>query len=540
MASGQDKNNAVFRLELALGLVLTLVLIGLHVTFLRHAGGLWRDEVQIVNLGNMTSFAELWEKSEHDSFPIAWPIVVRLWTALGFGKTDSGLRFLGMLIGLGIIGLQWWVARQFRVSVPFTMLILFALSPTVLVYADSLRGYGLGVLSMFFMVGAFRRMVEKPSRKRIGLALLAAVLAVQSMYFNAVLLFAAGTGGAAVALRRRNWRLVFSLLVVGTIAALSLLPYCDPLSRQYRWNAIVKAPVNYSWLFRIFTQAITASGDFMFFIWIVVFLVALFACSYRLWHVEPNKSDTHTDKALFLPSMMIVGIVSYAVFLRRSDLPTQVWYYVAIMGFLSVAMDVSIDLLISGNWIGRSIRMGAAMILAALVLPAAWKSAHVRFTNVDLIAAKLESVAGPKDLILFPRWWPGITFARYYRGKASWTTLPEIADMSVQRFDLLKKKMAEMDPIGPLHNKIIGTLASGHRLWVVGILPPLNPGEMPGQIAPLPAGPMEQEPYLTVWTRQTTWLLQQHIRKYTQVEVLCPDPVLPFENIPLYVAEGWN
>ena len=153
---------------MAVGLALTATLVVLHITFVRHVGGLWRDEVQIVNLGNMPTLAEMWDKNEHDSFPIAWHLLIRLWTKLGLGQTDFSLRCLGLLMGLGIVAVLWWVVRQFHGSAPLVSLTLCALSPTVIWFGDSMRGYGLGTLTMLFLFGAFWRMVESPTRGAPG------------------------------------------------------------------------------------------------------------------------------------------------------------------------------------------------------------------------------------------------------------------------------------------------------------------------------------------------------------------------------------
>ena len=530
---------------MAVGLALTATLVVLHITFVRHVGGLWRDEVQIVNLGNMPTLAEMWDKNEHDSFPIAWHLLIRLWTKLGLGQTDFSLRCLGLLMGLGIVAVLWWVVRQFHGSAPLVSLTLCALSPTVIWFGDSMRGYGLGTLTMLFLFGAFWRMVESPTRGCAGLALFAAVLAVQSMYFNAVLLFAMGAGGAAVAIWRRDWKLLALIAAIGITAALSLLPYLDPLSRQGRWSAVVKVPVEMGHLYAIFSQAITLYGSFMYWIWMGFPLLVVFACVWyckRTWSVRgaPRK-----ELIVYLPLLMLVGGSGYLYLLVKSQLPTQVWYYIDIMAFLAVVFDLGVDLLIAGHWIGRCVRMAVVAILVAIIVLTIWPLMHVRLTNVDLLAQKLESVAGPDDLIVVVRWWPGVTFNRYYHGRAPWTSVPELSDMSIQRFDLLKEKMAENEPIRPLWEKMAKTLSAGHRIWFVGGLVPMRSDENPGQIPPLPENPPDpqdrwrQEPYLTTWTRQVTWIMLNHTN-LNRVEVPCPEPVLPFENVPLVVADGWR
>ena len=411
---------------MAAGLAPTAVLVFLHVRFVRHVGGMWRDEVQIVNLGNMPTLAEMWDKNEHDSFPLAWHLLIRLWTKLGLGQTDFSLRCLGLLIGLGIVAALWWVVRQFHGSVPLVSLTLFAFSPTVIWFGDSMRGYGLGTLTMLFLFGAFWRMVESPTRGRTGLALFAALVAVQSMYFNAVLLLAMGAGGAAVALWRRDWRLLAIIAGIGIAAGISLLPYYDPLSRQYRWNAVVKMRVGVVHLFGVFSQAITVYGNFMFWVWMVLPLIVVFACG---WHFKRTRSLPAApcrELAVYLPLLMFVGPLCYLYLLVKSDLPTQIWYYIGIMAFLAVVFDVGVDLLIAGHWIGRCVRMATVAVLAAVLLPTILPQLQIRLTNVDLIAQKLERVAGPDDLIVVVRWWPGVTFNRYYHGPAPWNINPRV------------------------------------------------------------------------------------------------------------------
>ncbi len=64
---------------------------GLHIYFLFHAGGLWRDEVNLINLAGLDSLHEM----SQDSFPVMMPLLVHFWMGLGPGKSDIGLRLLG-------------------------------------------------------------------------------------------------------------------------------------------------------------------------------------------------------------------------------------------------------------------------------------------------------------------------------------------------------------------------------------------------------------------------------------------------------------
>jgi len=78
------------------------------IAFLTHAGGLWRDEVNTINLASRRSLGEI----ANDSFPIFMPLMVRVWSAMGLGESDMELRLLGVIIGLGILAALWVAALR--------------------------------------------------------------------------------------------------------------------------------------------------------------------------------------------------------------------------------------------------------------------------------------------------------------------------------------------------------------------------------------------------------------------------------------------
>ena len=620
MLSHDRRLPALGRLELGLGLLLTLLVIGVHVVYVSHAGALWRDEVQIVNISTMPTWAGLWEMSEHDTFPILWPALVRAWTAVGAGATDTGLFVLGCLVGLGIVGLLWWNARQAGAEAPLVSLAVFATCPTLVVYGDSLRGYGLGTLALVAMIVAVRRYVMAPGRPRAIVAGVAAVLAVNAMYFSAVLLLAVGVAGMIVHARRRAWRPVLVLAGIGLAAAASLLPYIDPLSRQYRWNSFVKYEVDLPWFWEQFTKAATASGDFMLWVWMgLAVLIAAgcikgVACSRgRLReHVSastrehaqansglgmpPGTGGLHEDAAtldlaLFTGLSGVLGVAAYVGFLVTSRLPTQPWYYIGIMAFLAVTADAAAHVLVGGRAVlpsppagegsgvrgqaaaqaspspgrpnsraatlshqgrgtdlahpraytyARLLRLVLAVGVTAAVASPLWQAVHTRRTSIDLIAAELEKSAAPEDLIVVHPWWPAISFNRYYRGRTPWTTLPELAEIRVQRFDLVRDKVMEPEPIRPVLRRMADTLASGRRVWLIGDLILLEPGEGPGHVPPLPIGEVKEAPYMTLWSRQLGFFMQRYARRLDVVRVAPDEAISRFENPNLLRFEGWR
>ena len=113
-----------------------LLVAGLHLRLLLHAGGLWRDEVNTLNVATLPSLAELWRALEFESTPVLWLLLLRAWCALGLGDSDLGLRLLGLLTGIGIVAAAWWVARRFEVGSPLFVLLLVALNPELIRYWD--------------------------------------------------------------------------------------------------------------------------------------------------------------------------------------------------------------------------------------------------------------------------------------------------------------------------------------------------------------------------------------------------------------------
>ena len=94
--------------------LVTLFATYLHVLFLLNAGGLWRDEADLVHLSLLPSVSEVWQDLPHDSCPILMHLAVRAWSAFGFGNTDPGLRVLGLCVGLFLLLAFWFASWTMR------------------------------------------------------------------------------------------------------------------------------------------------------------------------------------------------------------------------------------------------------------------------------------------------------------------------------------------------------------------------------------------------------------------------------------------
>src|SRR5438094_6905892 len=133
----------------------------------------------------------MWKNLLHDSCPILMHLVVRAWSAAGFGNTDPSLRVLGLYVGLLLLLTFWFASWTMRTGAPLLAVTLAGLNVTIVRAGDSLRGYGLGSALAVLTLAVIWRLSCRPSLATLSCAAVVAVLSVQSLYQNAFFVFAA-------------------------------------------------------------------------------------------------------------------------------------------------------------------------------------------------------------------------------------------------------------------------------------------------------------------------------------------------------------
>ena len=290
-----------------------------------------------------------------------------------------------------------------------------------------MRAYGCGMLLMLLMLSAIWRLTQERTIARTVVALVISVLSVHCLYYNAILLFAASVAGVSVCLRKKAWKTAGIIIGIGVVAAVSLVPYVPIISRVQRWNILVKVPINVPWLGYKFYEAISSSGLLMIWVWIGLYVTSVLVCFDRFVKPDPAMPDRQKDLPLFVGVALFLGLIVYILFLRFLSYLTQPWYYLLLMAFLAIMFEAAIQLLVQSRIDWRILRLVSVALILLLTSANAWRATKTRLTNVDLLSAKLESVATRNDLIVLHPWWPGMTFARYFKGSTPWVTLPEIS-----------------------------------------------------------------------------------------------------------------
>jgi len=538
----QRHNIFVRRAELVVAIAITALIVFFHGIVLTHAGGLWRDEVSSVVVSTLPSLSDLWSSLVYESFPLLSYSVIRLWTKVTSTNSDAALRTLGFLIGLSVMGVVWANKRFLGISVPLLSLALFCLNLTVIRWGDSMRGYGLGAFLVILLFGLFWKLTQSPTPKRIVLATLVAVLTVQCMYQSAFLLLAIGLASCAVFLRKRMWKGIASILGMGCVAGLSLLPYLPTIKAAQEVVVVAQYPFDFSVIWDNFVQALNSGSNTMLWIWIGLFVVSILLVI-LLWVRGDRLQVTEKQQqlALFCLVVMVFSTAIFLLFLKSTSFPTQPWYYISLMAVIAVSLDVITGLLATRK-VTILARTALALLIVGITLPGAFDQLSVRQTNVDIIASDLEKRATRSDLIVVNPYYCGVTFNRYYKGSTPWVTVPPLDDVTIHRYDLLKTKMTEVNPLQTLFARMSMILESGNRLWIVGGFSIPEKGQAPPMLPPAPNGPggWYSAYYLYDWNMQLGHFINSHTTVGEIVNLKIKGQISPYENMPLYVFKGWR
>lgn len=529
------------RTETAVAVLITLAVILLHVVRLQHAGALWRDEVGAVQLAQIPTLSEIYARFPHEAFPLVFPCVLRSYIAVA-GDGDFALRLFGMLVGIAILGALWLNARSAG-GVPLVSLALLGFHPNFLLFGDSLRGYGLGVLLILLTLCAFSRLVARPGWRTAAAAAVPALLSVHCLLHNSAMLLGIGTAAAVVGAVRGRWRVTVASLGIGLVAALSLLPYRGPLTAARQWDVLLTQEVGPRQILYRSLDALASPHRLIAWIWLLLLVTAVVmvirgsAAAARDDADAPAASDVHLFYLLTIPAALAAQY-GFFTMLRYTPRP---WYLLAVIALMASALD-SLWTLAERSPALRRVRLAIPVLLAIVALPFTAQEATVRMTNVDLVARRLESEARPRDLVLVDKWYYGISFNRYYQGPADWMTLPALSDYRFHRYDLVKAHMTARDPMQGVLGAVQRTLRSGNAVWwIVGCdMPPVEPVPLSLPPAPHAASGWADIPYYRSWTRQVESFLHRHARLQTALPIALSQPVNRFECLTIRRFQQWQ
>ena len=523
------------KIEWVIGALITAAAVYLHWVNFRSAGALWRDEAGVVRVATLPTVYEMWSNIGHESCPILFPALIRIWS-FTVGGSDAALRLFGVIVGLLMLGgicLNGWF---FDRSAPLIALGLLAVNPSVVRWSDALRAYGLASVLMLVTLAVVWRFARSPDRKSWIVAALASVISVQCLFQNSFLLLAVCAAAAAVRLRCHDFKNGLGALAIGVPAAMSLLPYHVAIREAQDWSVLSQIGFLPALIWSNLSVAMSPIFPWLRWIWITLAVAAIVRWV-KSARVSPHAPNEDSNGAVFFAGASLIGgLISFSIFLWIAKMPTQVWYFLPLTTFGAVCIDAAL-----ANWPARwRVWRCAFAILALLCLPGARELISYRQTNMDLIAGVLHERAAPRDLIIVHPWTFGVSFDRQYFGPTPWTTVPPLADHRFHRYDLFKAKMNLENPAQPVCDQIAVTLQAGNHVWLVGDIPLSQ--TPPPQIQPAPNNPWGwlDDPYSEVWGAQVGYFVATHATQGEVVPIPSTSPVSPLENIQVVVVAGWQ
>ncbi|HEY4758195.1 MAG TPA: hypothetical protein VIH43_06530 [Chthoniobacterales bacterium] len=526
--------------EWFLGIALTLVAITLHLRLLRHAGPLWRDEISSLNLAMAANFSEFWTRILPDNFPAMFFVLLRGWCSLGLCGSDLHLRIVGCLLGLATISTTWIVCRVLNGRAPIWPLALMAVAALTFQCHDQLRPYGLSVLLVTASYGVFWQLAREHSQNWRLLLLGAAVatLAVQTSYTNSVFIFALGLAGAVIAISRGAQRAAINIIAGGTVAALSLLPYLVSFSANHRWLVILPGAKSFAAVFSVLHDTLVLNHWSMPWIWAGVLAISLLCLVFAF---RSGAERGEKEILSFAAVALFVAAILTLLFFRMLHWQMHPRYFFPLLCFATLCFHILLNPLRRAS-VWRILMIAAAIAIAIVQIPWAYRDCEVRPTNVDAAADALSQDATADDFILLTGFWLGLSFDRYYHGPASWKSIPDINDFSSYRWDEAMQAMSTPDPLHAIFQEIEKTLQTGHKVFLVGSLavqlPPTKPDPLPP--APESVYGWELQPYMANWQIQIGYFLEHHALHGDPISIDLNQPVYDLEKVQIFAVSGYH
>jgi hypothetical protein len=549
--------------ETAAALIGTAFSAMLLVLTAMNAGPLWRDETNTFNLAHMPSLRDIWRNLPFESCPLLWPLLVRGCGMLGLTDGDMGIRILGLGIGLFFLTSLWLCQRWIGGRTPILSIALLGGLPAFIFIVGANRAYGLAGCLLVLSFGKIWRVLESPTKSRILSAGFICLLFAQCIYYDVIFIGAMLAGGGLVAIRRQQWKILWTMAGIGLVAGVSLFIYLPIIHREYL-SFIASPFFDAATLWNGLGDALAARSSAnphgvngpQIWIWIGLLLagiiVAVIMQRTRVRQTPKPEvaskcaNPERSDLALFCLTSVVLGIIGYIGFLLKLQFFMQPWYYVEIL----ILCAISLDGILSASWPALRpwglVRIGFLMVMMILNAGPAWAEAHTRRSNLDVVAAFLSHNASAGDLIVVQETWEGITFNRYYRGQAQWLSVPPIDSHEVHRMDLVMAEMNQPEAMTPVLRAISNTLTSGHRVWLVGSIPIARSQDAPPGPTPLPPRPPEMPTgwwlgsYLYWWNQQVTTLMLDHAEQEKTETIAAPGPVNHFEDVSVVRFTGYK
>ncbi|MEQ9379665.1 MAG: hypothetical protein RJP95_02290, partial [Pirellulales bacterium] len=409
----------------------------------------------------------------------------------------------------------------------------------------------------------------------------AAILSVQCLYQNSILLLALGLAGATVAWWRGERSTALTVLGIGAVAAVSLLPYVGPLKRAREWSELLSQGATTYDIGVHLERALSRPNGFVLIVWEILALLTtvatlIYVARYflsqstrktkprlskrerratrkRQENAEPTPSPRRTHDPAYaiqreirpfaVPYSTIAVLLAWLLtiaFFRSAELGPKPWYFLSLLGLTALWFDtVLVSPLNIGPW-SLVVRSLVAIGISCVTLWGAATNLKKSPTNAPQVAALVSEEASADDLVVVLPWHFGISWERYYTGSAPWMTAPPISDLTIHRYDLLKKKIDSCASLDVPYEQIERTLKAGHNVWIVGFVWPSNLAP-PESVTAEDTSEFNVNEHLLRWALDMGRFVERHTQE-SETPIKIPPNFKPpdYEYLRLWRFKGWQ
>lgn len=511
--------------ELLLALVLTMAAISLHWRNFSSAGGFWRDEANSITLSLLPDLEKLWIALQHDSFPALHYLVIRAWALLA-GSGDTQLRFLGLFAGILLVVALWLKSSWMEHRAPVISLLLIGLNPLMIRHLDAIRPNGMAAIATTLAFTMVWRAIKRTDAISITLAAATILLSAQMLFQDAIFILAIGIAAIITGFYLDGLRKAALLAIPFIVAPLSLIPYTAHLRDSAGWIPVAMPLPEDKSLLPGLIKLVSAPLPWMKWIWILMGVTVL-ACAIKGFakrKVSSAIDEGSFELQLYCGVTLLSGAIFFMFFLDRgAGISPQPWHYAPFLVLMVVAAEALIFTCLKSSGCRLLLLLVVMLCGAAAVYPSE-KQLRARMTSMDIVAAAVSREAGPEDLVVLVPWHNGVSFSRYYHGRAPWMSFPALKENSLHRYDLLKQRMMRPEDVAGDLETVLETLQRGGKVWVVGSAFAMEPGTV---IEPLPPAPLSVSgwssvPYLSNWNKQLLASLATHSVTADQLSLAVP------------------
>lgn len=426
--------------------------------------GLWRDEVQALNIASLPTLADITRfLYAHESHPPLFYYLEHVGARLA--ASDTGfIAAITLLASIALIPAVWWLASlgggRWAGAVAAA---LVAVSVPLSFFGVQLRPYSLLSLATILGSAAMLRDHVAPSARWRGLWAVMALVLIYLHHVGVVIVTVqVGTAfllvGPAIGWRRqmRAWA-----PFVGAVA-LGALPDLTFLAHQGRTAAYpVQHPVAL-WrpILDLWRLVISFPGELG-----IGALGALVCLIPRGRSAGPQSAEgVAVGQACYVATLFVVTVGLLVLASYRSNLLVP-YVVLAIAPLGLTAAGMAIAEAVVHRWRWRAVLLAEAAITCVVLSTLAFRDSGK--TDTDLVAHYLAAEARPSDLVILVPGALGPSFNRYFRGAQEQIDFPVRGPVLRYEFEDDFERVASPAALQMALNAIARTCEAGRRMWLI-------------------------------------------------------------------------